>query len=111
VALEDVLEGQGVPEPIWTVVAHYGLVGYDPSEPEYVVYARMLEGKCVTCTRPLGEQTLLFMGGNGVAGLFCCGQCYTDMIVMGWMMEHYDDMSQQIQFRASQGAADVADEE
>lgn len=105
-ALEDVLEEQGVPENIWSTVSHWGLVAVNEDEPEFAVYTRNRQGKCATCGAPLREDTVLFMMKHGIGALFCGGQCFSDMMVTGWLTEQYEDMVQQIKFRGNPGVAD-----
>jgi hypothetical protein len=67
------------------------------------LYQMASEGKCMTCHSTLGQDTMLGVNRHGIVLIFCCGPCYTDMQIMGWLQEHYDDMIQSIQFRGGRG--------
>lgn len=71
----------------------------DPEEGENEVYQRAKNGHCMTCDAELGPLTMAAINMAGVVMIFCCGQCYTDMQVVGWLEDKYEDIVTTIKFR------------
>lgn len=94
-----------VDENIRTLIEQVGVhVPSEFKEPgEEELYENMLEGKCVTCGSELGEHTMVMLNRSGIIALFCQGQCATDMQVVGWLNEAYQDIQQSIEFRGGAG--------
>lgn len=94
-----------VDENIRTLIEQVGInVPDEFKEPgEEDLYQRMLDGRCATCGGELGASTLVTLSREGIVALFCQGACWTDMQVMGWLGEHYDDIQQKIEFRGGAG--------
>lgn len=71
----------------------------DADEDVMEVVRRGADGLCCTCTKPLGKNTLIMVGVDGVRMAFCSGACLSDMQVMGWLNIEYDSMVEQVKFR------------
>lgn len=75
------------------------------SETEAQIYDRAARGCCMTCGSRLGE-VMMFIGNRaGVVMVFCGGACFTDMQVMHWLVENYEDLVDKVKFRGGQDEA------
>lgn len=77
-------------------------------EDEQEVYIRALKGHCMTCDGPLSDLTMLAVNKAGIVMVYCCGQCYTDMQLVGWIEEQYQDLVDAIKFRGGKVDPDGA---
>jgi hypothetical protein len=68
------------------------------------VYERIANGCCMTCGGELGHNTMVTVCQVGIVLVYCGGACYTDMQVMHWLSEMYDDMVSKIKFRGGPDA-------
>jgi hypothetical protein len=71
----------------------------DADEQTMLVVKRGAEGRCCMCSKPLGKNTLLMLGADGIKMAFCSGACLVDMQLVGWLQMIYDDIVQQVKFR------------
>jgi hypothetical protein len=93
-----------LPTSVQGVLANMELyVPDDPEAAEGEVYSRAQAGHCMTCDGELKDLTMLCINRAGVIMIFCCGQCYTDMQITGWIEEVYEDIVQKIKFRGGKG--------
>lgn len=83
----------------------------DPEQEENEVYNRAKRGHCMTCDGELKQLTMLCINQAGIVMIFCCGQCYTDMQVTGFLEEQYQDLVDAIKFRGGQVEADEPETE
>jgi hypothetical protein len=71
----------------------------DADEQTMLVVKRGAQGLCCMCSKPLGKNTLLMLGADGIKMAFCSGACLVDMQLVGWLQMIYDDIVQQVKFR------------
>lgn len=97
--------GDDVPEGVKTILDAVDLVdlGSNATEHEQHMYERIENGHCMLCNAELGSTTTLIINARGVLMVFCGGACFSDMQVMGWLMEKYDDLVDQVKFRGGEG--------
>lgn len=82
--------------------------GMDDEESE--IYDRVKHGRCMTCNGVMGEHANFIVTTHGIVGGYCSGQCHSDMAVLGFLQEQYDDLTSAISFRgAGHKQVDVPD--
>jgi hypothetical protein len=74
----------------------------DGDEEMMKVIARGGSGLCMLCTKPLGKDTLLVIGADGIRMVFCSGACLSDQQTVGFLEELHDDIVEQIKFRGTE---------
>lgn len=93
----------GVPNNVRTLIEQIGFLGELENAEMEEIYDRFRQGRCMTCTGPLGEDTLLFVTRYGLVSAYCCGACAQDLAVSGWLQEQMDDIRDGVMFRAGRG--------
>ena len=73
------------------------------SEREQELLDRLYELECITCGNDLGATAEVLLAAPGIVGCWCCGQCLSDMHVVGWLQETHGDISTAINFRGGEG--------
>jgi hypothetical protein len=92
--------GPDVPENIVELIKEVGLfVPTNMSPEEAQVYNRGVTGHCMTCGALCADTTMVTLNRAGAIMIYCGGACYSDMQVMGWLVEQHGDIVQTIQFR------------
>lgn len=92
-----------LPENLENLMSDIGFFLPEDATPDVMeVVKRGAEGRCCLCNSPLGKNTLIMVGVDGIRMAFCCGACLTDMQVTGWLSTMYDDMVTMIKFRGGQ---------
>lgn len=99
-----------IPARIDELITEFGI--YVPSDAEgemLQIYENMQNGRCATCEATVGEEAWVVLqkpkalADPVVIMIFCGGACATDMQVMGFLGQTYDDIKQQVEFRGGQG--------
>lgn len=57
------------------------------------------KGRCPVCTSPLGEETAVFVGREGIIWVVCRPLCLDDQVVMGYLHQLANDVVETVQFR------------
>jgi hypothetical protein len=98
---EDVNE---LPENLRELLNERGIIrpSDNPQVEEFV--EPLINGRCQTCHKPLGESTCLVVTKEGILMGFCGGACFTDIHIMHWLEEQYGDMLQAVKFRGGDEA-------
>lgn len=105
----DLEEFEGVPDNIKSLVESIGVIGTDALEPDVRdMVERFVHGDCMTCGTKLGSNTVVIINKVGITAMYCGGACLSDMGVMGWLEEQYQDVMDNVQFRGGKG--DTTDE-
>ena len=65
------------------------------------IYRLAADRKCMCCERPIEEEAVVLIADNGMSQVYCSHKCQTDLMVLGWMMQNYDDLTQAVKFRGS----------
>ena len=68
---------------------------------EREIYELIRHGRCMTCKKVLGRNANFIVSRYGIVGGYCSGVCHSDMAVMGFLQETFEDMHQKIEFRGS----------
>jgi hypothetical protein len=63
------------------------------------IYQRGNRGKCMLCEKPLGPETIVKVNVVGIDQVYCSHLCDTDMQLMGWLSQQYDDVKERVDFR------------
>lgn len=91
-----------VPESVRSAFEHFGEVHI----PEGKIAKAMREiyewgnkGKCMLCHKPLGEETIVKINVVGIDQVYCSHLCDTDMQLLGWLSQQYDDVKERVDFR------------
>lgn len=71
----------------------------DLDEDEGKIYERMKHGRCMTCEKPLGKDANVIVTRVGIVGAYCSGVCHSDMAVMGYLQETFDDITEKVALR------------
>lgn len=93
-----------VPENVREVFEHFGDVHVpDKNLPKAMrdIYELGNQGKCMLCEGPLGEETIVKVNVVGIDQVYCSHLCDTDMQLMGWLSQQYDDLKEKVDFRGS----------
>lgn len=101
-----------VPANVASLIEHVGIIeseGLEDDVNELVDRGRA--GCCMTCGTELGSDIILVVNKRGVVGLYCGGACLSDMGIMGWLEEQYQDVVDRVKFRGGQVKADEAGDE
>jgi hypothetical protein len=102
VALGD--EAPDVVKTIVEVVEVYMPDTYEHmGEAEQDLINRLQALECITCGKDPGETAEVLVASPGIVGIWCSGQCLTDMHVIGWLQETQGDISTSIEFRGGAG--------
>lgn len=96
-----------VPENVREVFDHFGDVHIpegDIAKELKKIYELGNQGKCMTCERPLGEETIVKVNVVGIDQVYCSHKCDSDMILLGYLSQQYDDVKERVDFRGTAGA-------
>lgn len=63
------------------------------------IYIAGSERRCMTCFRDIGEESLVVIADGGMHQVYCSHRCLTDLMVIGYLGQAYDDLKQGIDFR------------
>lgn len=97
--------GDNVPDNVVELVEAIGLfIPDEMTSEEQEIYNRGVQGQCMTCGAELADTTMIVLNRAGVVMMYCGGACYSDMQVMGWLIEQHGDIVSAVKFRA--GGAD-----
>lgn len=93
-----------VPENVREVFEHFG----DVHIPEgkiakelRAIYELGNQGKCMLCEGPLGEETIVKINVVGIDQVYCSHKCDSDMVLLGYLSQQYDDVKERVEFRGS----------
>jgi hypothetical protein len=93
-----------VPESVRDIFERFGGV-HIPSgriaKEMVAIYQRGNEGRCMLCERPLGTETIVKVNVVGIDQVYCSHLCDTDMQLMGWISQQYDDVKERVEFRGT----------
>src|SRR5262252_4946751 len=82
------------------LVEGVGFVEIEIEDPdENAIFELMKNGRCMLCKNELAENSNFILTRFGIAAAYCCGQCHSDMAVMGWIQEQFDDIQSAVKFR------------
>jgi hypothetical protein len=56
-------------------------------------YQHVVRGRCMLCGNDLREETVILVTSSGIVGVWCDGECMTDMNVIGWLSDLLSDMT------------------
>lgn len=72
---------------------------HDNTDATQPMWDRFDDGRCMCCAGVLAGRTTVVVNPAGLAAVFCCGVCATDMANVGWLQESHDDIIDRIKFR------------
>lgn len=83
------------------LIRHYDYDVYCPDgQDELDAYENLKRGLCMTCGRPLGENTVVLVNEAGILGLWCEGICLQDLQSLGLIREMEEYVVDRIDRRA-----------
>ena len=101
-----------VPANVGSLIEQVGIVAPEGLEDDVnELLEKIRSGYCMTCGTELGGDTLLFINKRGIVAAYCGGACASDMAVLGWLEEHYDDIMTNVKFRSGEVKPDEAPDE
>lgn len=56
-------------------------------------------GLCICCSRPLGTDTIVSLGGDGIITIVCSGPCHDDLMIIGYLHEQLKDAIERVNMR------------
>jgi hypothetical protein len=94
------VEDEPIPDNLQMIIDSIGFISSEQSDDDLKeLFKQSEEGKCMCCKGPLGPRTSIVLTTQGIVMIFCCGQCHTDMAVLGWLQEQHDDVMSAVKFR------------
>lgn len=96
-----------MPNPLSDAVSkafeEYGDVVVPEGLPDEVaeIYQAGAERRCMCCHNNIGTDAVVTISENGMDQVYCSHRCQIDLMVLGWMMQNYDDLTQAVKFRGN----------
>lgn len=89
-----------LPDHMRALVDNVGFIPHvDHEEDEMKIYEQMREGRCMTCRNELEDNTVFLLTRHGIVAAYCCGQCTSDMAILGFLGEQHEDIMTAVKFR------------